>query len=80
MFDNLPAFCTLQYGTANELSHYLSAMPEDVRNKNVLQWWYDVTILTPFSISYMTDASVDALPTLFLAYCALDHADSTRVD
>ena len=24
----------------------------------------------------MTDASVDALPTLFLAYCALDHADS----
>ena len=37
----------------------------------------DVTILTPFSTSPMTDASVDALPTLFLAYCAIDHADST---
>ena len=36
----------------------------------------DVTILTPFSTSPMTDASVDALPTLFLAYCAIDHADS----
>ena len=40
----------------------------------------DVTILTPFSISPMTDASVDALPTLFLAYCALDHADSDHAD
>ena len=39
-----------------------------------------VTILTPFSISPMTDASVDALPTLFLAYCALDHADSDHAD
>ena len=40
----------------------------------------DVTILTPFSISPMTDASVDALPTLFLAYCAMDHADSDFAD
>ena len=40
----------------------------------------DVTILTPFSLSPMTDASVDALPTLFLAYCALNHADSDRAD
>ena len=40
----------------------------------------DVTILTPFSISPMTDASVDALPTLFLAYCALGHADSDHAD
>ena len=40
----------------------------------------DVTILTPFSISPMTDASVDALPTLFLAYCAIDHADSDFAD
>ena len=36
----------------------------------------DVTILTLFSTSPMTDASVDALPTLFLAYCAIEHADS----
>ena len=41
MFDNLPAFCMLQYGTADELSRYLSAMPEDVRNEDVLQWWYE---------------------------------------
>ena len=40
----------------------------------------DVTILTPFSTSPMTDASVDALPTLFLAYCAIDHADSDFAD
>ena len=40
----------------------------------------DVTILTPFSTSPMTDASVDALPTLFLAYCAIDHADSDPAD
>ena len=40
----------------------------------------DVTILTPFSISSMTDTSVDALPTLFLAYCAMDHADSDLAD
>ena len=39
-----------------------------------------VTILTPFSISPMTDASVDALPTLFLAYCAMDHTDSDLAD
>ena len=40
----------------------------------------DVTILTPFSTSPMTDASVDALPTLFLAYCAMDHVDSHIAD
>ena len=40
----------------------------------------DVTILTPFSTSPMTDASVDALPTLFLAYCAVNHAYSTLAD
>ena len=39
-----------------------------------------VTILTPFSTSPMTDASVDALPNLFLAYCAIDHADSGPAD
>ena len=32
-----------------------------------------VTILTPFSISPMTDASVDALPNLLTTYCAIDH-------
>jgi hypothetical protein len=50
----------------------------------VLCWYVrrlqSVTILTPFSTSPMTDASVDALPNLFLAYCAMDHADSNFTD
>ena len=39
-----------------------------------------VTILTPFSNSPMTDASVNALPTLFLAYYALDYANQPLAD
>jgi hypothetical protein len=35
----------------------------------------DDTILTPFSTSPMTDAVVDCLPTLFLAYCTLADSD-----
>ena len=35
----------------------------------------DDTFLTPYSISTMTDSAVESLPTLFLAYCALDSAD-----
>src|SRR6267154_5744677 len=33
------------------------------------------TFLTPYSTSTMTDSSVESLPILFLAYCALDSAD-----
>ena len=35
----------------------------------------DDTFLTPYSNSTMTDTAVESLPTLFLAYCALDSAD-----
>jgi hypothetical protein len=35
----------------------------------------DDMILTPFSISPMTDVAVDCLPTLFLAYCTLADSD-----
>ena len=35
----------------------------------------DDTFLTPYSTSTMTDSAVESLPTLFLAYCALDSAD-----
>jgi hypothetical protein len=35
------------------------------------------TILTPFSLSPMTDTAVDSLPELFLAYCTL--ADSNDI-
>jgi hypothetical protein len=37
----------------------------------------DDTILTPFSLSPVTDTVVDSLPKLFLAYCTL--ADSNDV-
>jgi hypothetical protein len=33
------------------------------------------TILTPFSLSPMTDTAVDSLPTLFLAYCTMADSD-----
>jgi hypothetical protein len=35
----------------------------------------DDTILTPFSLSPMTDMAVDSLPELFLAYCTLVDSD-----
>jgi hypothetical protein len=35
----------------------------------------DDTILTPFSLSPMTDSAVDSLPELFLAYCNLADTD-----
>jgi hypothetical protein len=33
------------------------------------------TILTPFSLSPMTDTVVDSLPALFLAYCTMADSD-----
>jgi hypothetical protein len=38
------------------------------------------TILTPFSVSTMTDAAVDSLPELFLAYCTLADSDDLMSD
>jgi hypothetical protein len=40
----------------------------------------DDTILTPFSISSMTDTAVDSLPELFLAYCTLADSDDIMSD
>jgi hypothetical protein len=40
---------------------------------------YD-TILTPFSLSPMTDTVVDSLPMLFLAYCTLVDSDDVMSD
>jgi hypothetical protein len=40
----------------------------------------DDTILTPFSVSTMTDAAVDSLPELFLAYCTLADSDDLMSD
>jgi hypothetical protein len=38
------------------------------------------TILTPFSLSPMTDTAVDSLPELFLAYCTLADSDDIMSD
>jgi hypothetical protein len=40
----------------------------------------DDTILTPFSLSSMTDTAVDSLPELFLAYCMLADSDDIMSD
>jgi hypothetical protein len=40
----------------------------------------DDTILTPFSLSPMTDMAVDSLPELFLAYCTLADSDDFTLD
>jgi hypothetical protein len=40
----------------------------------------DDTILTPFSLSPMTDMVVDSLPELFLAYCTLTDSDDIMSD
>jgi hypothetical protein len=40
----------------------------------------DDTILTPFSLSPMTDTAVDSLPELFLAYCTLADSDDVMSD
>jgi hypothetical protein len=41
IFDNLPAFRTVQYDTQDELARYLSTVPEDVKNEDVLKWWFE---------------------------------------
>jgi hypothetical protein len=34
-------FRTLQFGALDELARYLASMPEDVKNEDVLKWWYE---------------------------------------
>jgi hypothetical protein len=41
LFDNLPAFRTISFGEQDELTRYLSTVPEDVKNEDVLKWWYE---------------------------------------
>jgi hypothetical protein len=41
LFDNLPAFCSLTFGTVDELTHYLTTPPEDVKNEDILTWWFE---------------------------------------
>jgi hypothetical protein len=39
-FNNLLVFCMVMFGTLNKLSCYLSTMPEDMKNEDILKWWY----------------------------------------
>jgi hypothetical protein len=41
IFDNLLVFHMVTFGTLDELSCYLSTMSEDVKNEDVLKWWYE---------------------------------------
>ena len=41
IFDSLPAFHTTHETTVNELTRYLSTGPEDVKNEDVLKWWFE---------------------------------------
>jgi hAT family protein len=40
IFDNLPVFHAPLAGTIDELTCYLNTMPEDIKNEDVLKWWY----------------------------------------
>jgi hypothetical protein len=40
-FDNLTAFHTIAVASLDELTHYICMSPEDVKNEDVLRWWYE---------------------------------------
>lgn len=41
IFDSLPAFHTTHETSVDELTRYLSTGPEDVKNDEVLKWWFE---------------------------------------
>jgi hypothetical protein len=41
VFDDLPAYASLSFGVLDELTRYLSTVPEDVKNEDVCMWWYE---------------------------------------
>jgi hypothetical protein len=41
VFDDLPAYRKIQYGQLDELACYMYSPPEEVRNEDVLNWWYE---------------------------------------
>ena len=42
IFDSLPAFhLPPTNGAFDDLTHYLANMPKDVKNEDVLTWWYE---------------------------------------
>lgn len=49
LFDDIAAFRTPAdgSGTVDELTRYLSAAPEDVKNEDILNWWYSQKHIYP---------------------------------
>src|SRR5713226_7206276 len=41
MISQVPVFCAPSAGTIDELTCYLNTMPKDIKNKEVLKWWYE---------------------------------------
>ena len=41
IFDSLPAFHTTHEAAVDELTRYLSTGPEDVKNEDLLRWWFE---------------------------------------
>jgi hypothetical protein len=41
IFDSLPAFRKVSFGTLDELTCYMHSPPKDVQNEDVLKWWHE---------------------------------------
>ena len=41
IFDNLPAFNSVATTLVDEITRYLNTGPEDVKNEDLLVWWYE---------------------------------------
>jgi hypothetical protein len=61
-------------------SHVNDEALEALYTDHPFNWTLNDTILTPFSLSSMTDTAVDSLPELFLAYCTLADSDDVKSD
>jgi len=41
IFDNLPVFTSLTTSDIDKITCYLNTGPEDVKNEDLLVWWYE---------------------------------------
>jgi hypothetical protein len=47
IFDSLPTFHTANESNVDKLTHYLSTGPEDIKNEDVLKWWFECRHVYP---------------------------------
>jgi hAT family protein len=47
IFNTLPVFCAPLAGTINKLTRYLNTMPKDIKNEDILKWWYEHKYVFP---------------------------------